>query len=112
MVAVAQYIPKDPKEKESVLAVLREHPELQDFIARVSEKAETMFPEVSISLDTVRYDDWDPLVRMLVHITQPWDDWTASSDVFTHWVGHLPDYDRDLIFVMPMWNGPIETYHR
>ena len=112
MVAVAQFIPKDPQEKESVLAVLREHPELQDFIARVSAKAEAMFPEVAISLDTVQYDDWDPPVRMLVHITQPWDDYTAASDIFARWVGHLPEYDRELIFVWPQWNGPIETYHR
>ena len=112
MVAVARYIPQDPDEKASVLAVLREHPELQDFIARVSEKAETMFPEVSISLDTVQYEDWEPPVRMHVKITQPWDDYTASSDAFTHWVGHLPDYDRELILVWPQWNGPIETYHR
>lgn len=82
MVAVARLIPKDPEEKESVLAVLREHPELQDFIAHVSAKAEEMFPDVSITLDTVRYDDWDPPVRLLVHITQPWDKYAASSDAF------------------------------
>ncbi len=112
MVAVAQFIPKDPKEKESVLAVLREHPELQDFIARVREKAEEVFPEISISLDTVRYDDWDSPVRMHVKITQPWDDYMPSSDAFAHWVGHLSEYDRELIFVWPQWNGPIESCHR
>jgi 2-oxo-4-hydroxy-4-carboxy--5-ureidoimidazoline (OHCU) decarboxylase len=56
MVAVAQFIPKDPEQKESVLAVLRAHPELQEFIARASEKAEEIFPDVPITLDTVRYD--------------------------------------------------------
>lgn len=112
MVAVAQYIPKDPNEKASVLAVLREHPELPDFIARVSEKAEEMFPEVSIALDSVRYDEWDPPVRMRVHITQPWVDYTASSDAFFHWFAHHPGYEPELIIVMPLWNGPIETYRR
>ncbi len=112
MVAVAQFIPKDPKEKESVLAVLREHPELQDFIARVSEQAEAMFPEVSISLDMVRYDDWDPPLRMLLHVFQPWADYRQTVDLFTHDVGHRPDYNRDLIFVFPMWAGPIETLPR
>ncbi len=112
MVAVAQYIPSDPEGKASVLAVLREHPELPEFIARVSEKAEAMFPEISITLDTVRYDDWDPPVRMMIHITQPWDDYTASSDAFFHWFAHHPGYEPDLIIVMPLWNGPIETYRR
>jgi len=112
MVAVARYIPKNPKEKESVLAVLREHPELQDFITRVSKKAREMFPEISITLDTVRYDDWDLPVRMLVHITQPWDDYAASSDEFFKWFAHHPGYEPDLITVMPLWNGPIETYRR
>ncbi len=111
MVAVAQFIPDDPQQKESVLAVLREHPELQGFIARVSEKAEEVFPEISITLDTVQYDDWDPPVRMIIHITQPWDDYWSASQIFVHWVGHLLDYDRELILVMPMWNGPIESYH-
>lgn len=88
MVAVAQFIPKDPQEKESVLAVLREPPALQDFIARVSAKAEEMFPDVNISLDTVRYDDWDPLLRMLVHVIQPWPDYRQTVDKFTREVGH------------------------
>lgn len=112
MVAVAHFIPDDPAQKESVLTVFREHPGLQPFIALVSEKAGKMFPEITISLDTVQYDEWDPPVRMIVHITQPWDDFTVASDEFIHWVGHLPEYDRDLILVMPMWSGPIESYHR
>jgi len=82
---------------------------LQDFITRVSEKAEEMFPEVSISLDTVRYDDWDPPVRMLIHITQDWDEYKQSSKAFRHWLAYLPEYERDHIFIMSMWAGPIET---
>jgi len=112
MAKIAQLIPNDPTAKESVVAVLREHPELQDFIARVTDKAEEVFPEFDIVLDTVQYDEWDPPVRMLVHITQPWDDCWDSSATFVHWVGRLPKYDRDLIFVMPMWSGPIESYRQ
>lgn len=112
MSAVAQLIPDDPAAKESVLAVLREHPELQDFIARVKDKAEEVFPKTAIALDAVRYDDWDPPVRMIVHITPPWDEYTRASREFAHWVGDLAEYDRDLILVMPMWNGPIETLRR
>ena len=112
MAEIAQLIPDDPAEKESVLAVLREHPELHDFIAKVREKAEEVFPEFNIALDTVRYDDWDPPTRMLVHITQPWDDYKVKSREFAHWVGHLPEYNREFTFVRPMWNGPIESYRR
>jgi hypothetical protein len=110
MVAVARYIPDDPKAKESVLAVLREHPELQDFIARVSEKAAEMFPDVDIALDTEQYDDWDPPLTMKVRITQPWDGYKVASRDFARWVGHRADYDRDLILVMPMWNGPLQSH--
>lgn len=49
---------------------------------------------------------------MLVHLTQPWDDYTASSDAFFKWFAHHPGYEPDLITVMPLWNGPIETYRR
>ncbi|MDQ3657313.1 MAG: hypothetical protein M3457_19840 [Chloroflexota bacterium] len=110
MVAVARFIPQDPKEKESVLAVLREHPELQGFILRVSEKAEEIFPEVRIALDTVRYDEWDPPVTMNIWITEPWGAFRESWDRFTTWLSYNPDYDRDVVLVMPMWNGPIESY--
>ncbi len=79
MVAVAQFIPNDPEEKESVLAVLRDHPGLQELIARTSEKARASFTDVRISLDTMRCDDGDPPVRMLIQVTQPWADYTASS---------------------------------
>jgi hypothetical protein len=112
MVAVARYIPDDPKQKESVLAVLRERPELQDFIARVSEEAESRFPDVHIALDTVQYDEWDPPVRMLIHVTQPWTEYLDAVDQFTHVIGIRPDHNRNLIFVMPMWAGPIESYIR
>jgi hypothetical protein len=112
MVAVAQFIPDDPREKDSVLAVLREHPELEDFIAEVSDEAHRRFPEVRIALDTVGYDDWDPPLRMLVHVTQPWTGYRQTVDGFTKAVRENPNYDRELIFVMPMWAGPIETYTR
>lgn len=112
MVAAAQYIPDDPREKDSVLTVLREHPELNAFIAEVSEEAKRRFPEVRITLDTVRYDEWDPPLRMLVHVTQPWQDyWDVVYD-FTRSVGKRTDYNRDLIFVMPEWKGPVETMPR
>ena len=109
MVAVAQYIPKDPREKASVLSVLAEHPELQDFIASISDEARRTFPEVTIELDTVRYDEWDPPLRMILHVTQPWNDYWDTVYGFTRSVGQRPDYNRDLVFVMPKWAGPIET---
>lgn len=110
MVAVAQFIPNDPNEKESVLAVLRDHPELQDFIARASEKARTSFADVRITLDTVRYDDWDPPVRMLIHVTQPWHQFKAIRNEYVRWLTEDPAFDLDVILVMPQWNGPIESY--
>jgi hypothetical protein len=112
MAAVAQLVSEDPQEQQSVAAVLREHPELQDFIGRVTDKAEEIFPESSFSVDTVRYDEWDAPVRMFIRITQPWDDYKVVSDQFFHWFAHQPDYDPDLILVMPLWDGPLESYRR
>ena len=60
MVAVAQLLPKDPKEQAPVLEVLRAHPELREFIAHATEKARDVFSNPEIHLDTVRYDEWDP----------------------------------------------------
>lgn len=112
MVAVAQFIPDDPKEKESVLAVLRAHPELQDFIARASRKARELSPNVAIELDTVRYDNWDPPIRMLVHFKVPWEEYRVVSNDYIHWFANDPGFDLDAILVMPLWTGPIESISR
>jgi len=49
---------------------------------------------------------------MIITITQTWDDYRAASQAFFHWFAHQPDYEPELIVVMPMWNGPIESYRR
>jgi hypothetical protein len=108
MVAVAQYIPTDPEEKESVLAVLREHPEVEDFVQRASEKAKETFPEFSITLDTVRYDEWDPPVSMTIRVVQLLDAFEVAYEAYMRWLVSSPDYPRDFLFVMPTWDGPLE----
>jgi hypothetical protein len=110
MVAVAQFIPDDPQQKESVLAVLREHPELQGFITRASEKARELFPDMSVEVDTVQYEEWDPSVRMIITVTQPWTEFQSRRRDFVQWLIQDPAFDLDLILVMPQWNGPIESY--
>jgi hypothetical protein len=106
MVAVAQFIPDDPREKDSVLAVLREHPELNGFISEVSEEARQTFPKVQIALDSRRYDEWDPLLHLMIEVTQPWSEYQRVVNHFIHKVGARPDYDREFILVMPTWVGP------
>ena len=108
MVAVAQLSPTDPEEKASVLSVLREHPEVQEFILRASAKAEEIFPEVSITLDTVRYDEWDPPLSMTIRGVQPLDMFAIAYETYMQWLVSNPAYPRNLIFVMPTWGGPPE----
>jgi hypothetical protein len=112
MVAVAQFIPDDPKERASVIGVLKEHPELEDLIGRATQKAREMFPEVRVELDTVRYDEWDPPIRLRLHLTQPWEQYRTTSREFIHWLANDPGFDLDTILVMPLWAGPIESYSR
>ena len=109
MVAVAQFIPADPDQKASVLAVLREHPEMAAMIVRASEKTGDIFAKYRITLDTRQYDDWDPPVRMLVWVDEPWEAFKADVERFTHWLAHDASHDRKLLFIMPMWDGPLET---
>lgn len=109
MVAVAQFIPDDPREKDSVLAVLAEHPELGEFIRDVSESARQAFPEVDIVLESRRYDEWDPLLHLMIEVTQPWPQYRRAVGEFVHSIGQRPDYNRDLILVMPTWVGPLAS---
>jgi hypothetical protein len=109
MVAVAQLIPQDPKEQASVLAVLREHPELRAFIQQASTRAEELFPGVKVQLDTVRYDDWDPPLRMVLVVPGPLEEWNDVRARFISWLRDSLAYPEDLIFVFPQWGGPTRT---
>jgi hypothetical protein len=88
-----------------VLAVLREHPEVQEFIQRASEKAEEIFPEVTITLDTVRYDEWEPPVRMTIYAVQPLEAFSIAYDTFVQWLVTKAAYPKDLILVLPVWRS-------
>lgn len=103
MVAVASLLPDNPEEEASVLAVLREHPELRTFIQQASTKALELFPGASIQLDTVRYDAWDPPVCMRLYIPQEYEDREHGLDAFIGWVADAPGYDPDLISFLPLW---------
>jgi len=47
MVALSQMLPRDPDEREAVRRVLREHPNLEAFIERLSRHALATFPAPS-----------------------------------------------------------------
>lgn len=107
MVAVAQLIPEDPEEQKTVLSVLREHPELAGFIARATERAREVFTDPEIHLDTVRYDEWDPPLRLIIRAPMPWPEFEPAFDAYLKWLSHHPDYDRELILVFPQYWGPV-----
>jgi hypothetical protein len=111
MVAVTQLIPKDPEEQASVLTVLREHPELREFIARATEQALEIFTDPEIHLDTVRYDEWDPPLNLIIRAPMPFDQFERAFDLYMKWLSPNPDYDRDLILVFPQfWGDPDEKH--
>ncbi|MGB3307857.1 MAG: hypothetical protein WBA63_16840 [Thermomicrobiales bacterium] len=106
MVAVAQLIPDDPQEQASVLAVLREHPELRGFIAKASAKAEEFFPGATMHLDTVQYDEWDPPVRLIITAPMAQSDFMPVLDRYMSWMRQQEDYDGALLFVFPKRTAP------
>lgn len=110
MVAVAQLMPRDPKEQASVLGVLRAHPELREFIARATEKARDVFSNPEIHLDTVGYDEWDPPVRLVIEARMSWESFALAFDRYLKWLSPNPDYNRDVIAVLPLWAGETGTH--
>jgi hypothetical protein len=109
MVAMAKLIPEDPQEQESVLAVLRQHPELKNFIAKATAKAEEVFPGATMHLDTVQYDDWDPPVRLIVRSPLPMPEYRVAVNGYIRWLTAQPDYDQEMIFVFPQWWGSLDS---
>jgi hypothetical protein len=106
MVAVAQYIPDDPEEQESVFAVLQEHPELRGFIQRAVQKAGGIFPELRVVLDSRHHDEFDPPIRLLLHVNESLAEFNEHYHGYARWLASEPDYPQDLILVMPLWDGP------
>ncbi len=105
MVAVAQFIPQDPREKESVLTVLREHPELREFIQSAVQKAIEIFPEPRVALDSTRYEDIDPPVRLLLYVSESLTAFDRHYHRYARWLAHEAGYPQELISVMPLWSG-------
>jgi hypothetical protein len=103
MVAVANLLPEDPEDEASVLAVLREHPEARTFIQQASEKAQECFPGVRISLDAVQWEKGDPPLRLVLHISQSWHDYSIAIQTFTRWLGGRPLADLETVGLLPLW---------
>lgn len=95
MVAVAQLIPKDPEEQKTVLGVLQEHPELQGFIARATKRARETFTDPEIHLDTVRYDEWGPPLRLIIRAPMP--------------MPEHPEHNEELMLVFPQFAGSVDS---
>jgi len=101
MVAVANLLPDNPEQEASVLALLKEHPELRTFIQQASAKALEVFPGASIQLDTVRYDEWDPPMTMNVFVREGQDDMIQRRLDYVRWLREHLAYPEDMIFVFP-----------
>ncbi len=41
--------------------------------------------ETSIMLDTAGHDEWDPLVRMMVHVIQAWPEYRRTLTWYASW---------------------------
>jgi hypothetical protein len=106
MVAVAQYIPTDPEEKASVLAVLRDHPELPEIIQLAIQKATEVFPDPRVALDTERYDEADPLMWFQINVEEPLLSFNEHYHQYAYWLANESNYPDELIGILPLWNRP------
>lgn len=109
MVAVAQLMPEDPRDQRTVLGVLREHPELPGFISRATERAREAFTDPEIHLDTVRYDEWDPPLRLIIRVPMPMPEYRRAFNEYLRWLHGQPEHDEELMLVFPQFAGPLDS---
>lgn len=105
MVAVANLLPENPEDEASVLALLKEYPDLRAFIQQASAKALEVFPHATIRLDTTRHDEWDPPMRMNIFIRGDLEQVNRDRMAYLRWLHVALDYPEDLVFVIPQWIG-------
>ena len=102
---VAQYVSDNPREQDYVRSVLHQYPYLRPFIEEVTALARESFPEVNIHLGPQRYEDDDPLLHLMIEVTQSREEYERSFRQFVHTVVRHPAHDSEVLLVMPTWVG-------
>jgi len=103
MVALRQLLSESrSQDVETVMAVLREHPELTGQISAVTEYAERTFPGARAVLEARQYDEWDP--PLMLTVTIPSDTAEAYRHAFAafyDWLGSSSRVNESLIAIYP-----------
>lgn len=99
MVAMTKMMPSDPDERATVRRVLREHPELERFIERISRHATELFPGAEMTLDTRQFDDWDPPIQVVVTAPLQTVNYGDTYLRLLEWMNADPDYDPGQVHV-------------
>ena len=101
MVVSQRYLPEDDPRLPDAAAVLANNPDIRAMVEKIAGHAASFFRWTSVSLDTRRYDDWDPPLRMT--ITVPYtgeEEWPRQYQEFKTWLAEQDDYDVNRLSVM------------
>ncbi|MGC4192411.1 MAG: hypothetical protein QM589_14770 [Thermomicrobiales bacterium] len=90
----------------AVADMLHDNPEVRTFIQQLSEQAQELFPGVRIQIDAVQWEPYDPPVRVVLHIRQPWEDNKRAMAAFVAWLSTRADFDPELVGILPLWQEP------
>jgi hypothetical protein len=101
MAAEYSLMPTDQDRLSDVSEVLEKNPDIQKMVEIVAGHAASWFKWMTVELDTRRYDDWDPPLRLTIRT--PYlgeEEWAHQYIEFVTWVAHHKDYDPDRLGVM------------
>jgi len=68
-----------------------------------------VFTDPEIHLDTVRYGEWDPPLRLIIRVPMPMPECRQAFAAYLHWLHGQPKHDEELLLVFPQFAGSLDT---
>lgn len=99
MVAIANFLPDKPRDRDEVNAILNANPEVAKFISHFSAWVTETYDDVNVVLEPEKYEEWDPPLNLIFYMPMTSEQYNERWD---HVVGHAlsdPTYDRNLLHV-------------
>ncbi len=85
-----------PQTQEQARRMLDRRPELAKRVQMIRDRAHQEFADADISIESMKFDEWDPALTVTIHAYMPFDEFWRQRDDFDAWItdqGWIDDPD-------------------
>lgn len=77
---------ESPNVQRIAADVFERRPELVARVETVMSDSRAFFPDQDVALEDRQFDDWDPLITLVLYAYMPFDAYFAARDRFREWL--------------------------